>query len=244
MRIKIVFNSDNIIQIPVNYNYLIQSLIYNLISPYLSDFLHNTGYTHGKRSFKLFTFSRIFGKYDYNETSNLLSFQPPISIVISSILKDFIQQIADEVLRNENLKISKNRVSAESVEIFNPKLNDQQYKIKMLSPITMYSTLSKANGQKKTYYYSPHESEFSELISENAKKKYESFFNRKIAGHVSLNAQNLSNSNLKTINYKGTIINGWMGIYELSGDKELIHMIYHAGIGGKNSQGFGCFELL
>jgi len=50
--------------------------------------------------------------------------------------------------------------------------------------------------------------------------------------------------NQKVISYKGTVIKGWMGIYELRGDRELMKLVYDTGLGGKNPQGFGCFEIL
>lgn len=48
--------------------------------------------------------------------------------------------------------------------------------IRMLSPVTIYSTLFSANGKKKTYYYSPFEKEFSQLIRANILKKYEALY--------------------------------------------------------------------
>jgi CRISPR-associated endoribonuclease Cas6 len=40
----------------------------------------------------------------------------------------------------------------------------------MLSPVTMYSTLTKEDKTKKVYYYSPFEEEFNRLIKENLRK--------------------------------------------------------------------------
>ncbi|MDN5332516.1 MAG: CRISPR-associated endoribonuclease Cas6 [Tepidanaerobacteraceae bacterium] len=44
--------------------------------------------------------------------------------------------------------------------------------------------------------------------------------------------------------YKDVIIKGWMGVYILKGDPVLLKIAYDAGLGSKNSQGFGCFEIL
>ncbi|MFN7181678.1 MAG: CRISPR-associated endoribonuclease Cas6 [Planctomycetota bacterium] len=43
--------------------------------------------------------------------------------------------------------------------------------VKMLSPITIYSTLTKRDGSKKTYYYNPFENEFGQLIRDSGVKK-------------------------------------------------------------------------
>ncbi|RLI91606.1 MAG: hypothetical protein DRO89_03615 [Candidatus Altiarchaeales archaeon] len=37
----------------------------------------------------------------------------------------------------------------------------------MLSPLTVYSTLTTGDGKKKTYYYSHYEPDFEELIDRN-----------------------------------------------------------------------------
>jgi CRISPR-associated endoribonuclease Cas6 len=63
MRLRIVLNSSNSIKLPKAYNHLLQGFIYKLIDNDLSKFLHTQGYRYGKRSFKLFCFSRLFGKF-------------------------------------------------------------------------------------------------------------------------------------------------------------------------------------
>ena len=36
----------------------------------------------------------------------------------------------------------------------------------------------------------------------------------------------------------------WKGIYELSGKSEYLNFLYDVGIGAKNSQGFGMFDVM
>ena len=55
--IKLTTDNDEIV-LPIHYNYIVQSAIYNSISDELADFLHNTGYSTEKRTFKLFLFHR------------------------------------------------------------------------------------------------------------------------------------------------------------------------------------------
>ena len=44
--------------------------------------------------------------------------------------------------------------------------------------------------------------------------------------------------------YKQSYITGWYGIYKLIGERKYLDFLYQVGLGGKNSQGFGMFELL
>lgn len=46
------------------------------------------------------------------------------------------------------------------------------------------------------------------------------------------------------IKYKGTVIKGYSGDFILKGNPELIKLAYDTGLGSKNSQGFGCIEVM
>ncbi len=257
MRMKIEFSSDDEVRLPIHHNHIIQGVIYSSISSKLAKMLHDKGFEFNNRRFKLFTFSRIEVNFRVDRKENTIVFGSPFRLVISSALNRFIEELGNEMLRKERLNIGKNTVRVNSIEISNSVLSDKN-RIKILSPITIYSTLKKADGKKKTYYYSPFEEEFSHLVSENAKKKFKAFHQvhpRKLLPKnvsksievkraISLSPVGVRPNNQKIVNYKGTIIKGWMGIYELSGDPELMKMVYDAGLGGKNSQGFGCFEVL
>ena len=48
IHIDITLQSERVIKLPIHYNYIIQSAIYNSISDELAEFLHNTGYCIGK----------------------------------------------------------------------------------------------------------------------------------------------------------------------------------------------------
>lgn len=244
MRLLLELCSENEFVIPIHYNYLIQSFIYSAISPELAEILHDYGFPLEKRRFKLFTFSRILGKYKINKDNGNIAFTSPFKIIVSSVIKDLIEEIAEELLRKENLKIASQEIHTNSIEVSDLPIEQDKLKIKMLSPITIYSTLSRADGKKKTYYYTPFEKEFSELISENAKKKFRAFYHKRANGEIQLTPLKVNTGNQKIISYKGTIVKGWMGIYELSGDPELMKLTYDTGLGGKNPQGFGCFEIV
>jgi len=247
MRVTIEFNSDNDFKLPVQHNHLIQSFIYGSISKGLANMLHERGFEIEKRRFKLFTFSRIQGSFRIDKRKDTIIFHSPFRLVISSALKQFVEELGSEMVRKERLKIGRNVLKINSIQISKKKLSYKN-RIKMLSPVTIYSTLKKADGRKKTYYYSPYEKEFSQLISENAYKKFKALHpdgnkSSPPRGGIEIVPVSVNPGNQKIINYRGTIIKGWTGIYELGGDPVLMELVYDAGLGGKNSQGFGCFEI-
>ncbi|HEX30478.1 TPA: CRISPR-associated endoribonuclease Cas6, partial [Candidatus Poribacteria bacterium] len=44
--------------------------------------------------------------------------------------------------------------------------------------------------------------------------------------------------------YRDTVIKGWTGVYELDLPEPFFHLAYDAGLGAKNSQGFGMVEII
>ena len=44
--------------------------------------------------------------------------------------------------------------------------------------------------------------------------------------------------------YKDTVVKGWCGVFLMEGHLTLIRCVYDTGLGAKNSQGFGMFEVI
>lgn len=244
MRISLSLTAKNKIKLPVSYNYYIQSLVYNYIDDKLSKFLHDEGYAVGKRRFKLFTFSRIEGKVKFDREEKAFLVDIPFGIIISSPIEHFVQSLAENMVRSDLIMLCNQRLYLESINVyFIPELKPE-IAIRMLSPVTVYSTLEAPDGRKKTYYFSPFEKEFSQLLEENLRKKYKALYQMEPDGlSFSIEPLGIGKKHEKIIDYKGTVIKGWMGKYKLKGSPELIKLAYDTGLGAKNSQGFGCFEI-
>jgi len=241
MRITLEFGADGEIILPLHYNYHIQSFLYRHISPELGKFLHDYGFTLGKRKFKMFTFSRLRGKYKIFRDK--IKFFPPVYLTISSPLDRFISELGNTLLKTDDLELVKNKIYVESIKVHSePEIKDK-VKIKMLSPIVVYSTLTTKDGKKKTYYYSPYEDEFTELIDKNLRKKYEALYRKKPRARK-LKIGIVGRPQEKILLYRNTIIKGWMGTFILNGNRKLLKLSYYSGLGSKNSQGFGMFEVI
>ncbi len=243
MRLVIDLGFEEKITLPVHHNHLLQGFIYSLLEPTLRKFLHEEGFIYQKRRFKLFTFSRLMGRFKIIEDKFI--FFPPVRLFISSPKHEILQSVAEGILKGERFRLYRKRVFIESISVYpRPNFSNKAY-AKMLSPITIRSTLLKANGSKKTYYYSPLENEFNELIKKNLEKKYYLVYGEKPASGIEfrITPYNVKPSHEKVIIYKETVIKGWMGIYEITGEPRLIQLSYDTGLGARNSQGFGCWEI-
>lgn len=249
MRIKLTYEvlEDNKIILPNHYNYHLQGLIYNTFSNELADKIHKEGFILGKRRFKLFTFSRILerGKLVKKNCHLNLMFGRSISFYFSSPKENIVENLGEMSFKKREFVLCGKRIYLSQLEVMTPPRLENKILIKAISPITIYSTFKKEDGSKILHYYRPYDKEFQKLIEENAKKKYRLIYNREPEGlSLSIKPYKFSfEKNHSVVFFKNSPIEGWTGIYELSGSLELIAVTYDAGLGCKNSEGFGMWEV-
>ncbi len=183
MRVKLDLGTlEGSLSIPVHYNYFINSAIYRVLSSDYAMFLHETGYKLGKRSFKLFTFSRMLGSF--KRFSDKITFSGKVALLISSPIPRFLKEIVSGFLRKGYIDLNGSRAQIRGFEFLESPTISDSVMIRTLSPITIYSTLRKEDGRRKTYYYNPREKEFSILITENARKKHFILKGRNVKGNL------------------------------------------------------------
>ncbi len=226
--------------VPVSYNHLVQAAIYNSLSESLSSFLHDRGFPYGKRRFKMFTFSRLLGRFALDRGAGRLVYEGDVTLYVSSPVERLVEELAGTILRRGYLVIG-NRLDVVGVSFPPTPPIGSEVEVRTLSPVTVYSTLYTPDGRRKTYYYSPYEREFSKLASSNAKKKHYVLTGRSIKSDIEVEPLKVREV---FVSYKGTIVRGWTGSFVLRGPKSLILTVYEAGLGAKNSQGFGMLEVV
>jgi CRISPR-associated endoribonuclease Cas6 len=246
VRIIITFQAEREVGLPIHYNHILQGFIYNNLSDYdYRRFLHEEGYQYEKRKFKLFTFSRLEGRFRMERERRRIFFDSPFRLVVSSAVDKFITDLAETLIRAELLTMGRNVVEVSGISVQKDPDFTDKLQIKMISPMVTYSTIEE-NGQKTTHYYSPWSSQFSEHTRNNLIKKHQL-----IHGSFPSTDQftifpngNRERDFRRIISFKGNPVSAWAGIYWLVGNPELIKVAYHTGLGSKNSQGFGCFEVV
>lgn len=243
MRSKITLSSSNgFVDIPVNYNYLIQSAIYRNLSKELASFLHDHGYVINNRKFTLFVFSRLQGYYEYLSKQRKIRFFNPIQLKISSPISRFTNDIAQMIL-NEGLYLNNELLKIDSIEVSSSEIKGNKIIVESLSPVVAYSTLTKGVGKKYTLYFQPNEKDFQRIVIENLQKKAQIIYGNDTAFEETvLIATGTYKKGITK--YKDTIITGYSGKYILEGDKRLLQTAIDAGLGSKNSMGYGFIESI
>ncbi len=245
MRLKITLLATKSIVLKPGYSYQVHSLIYNLLDKVSANWLHDEGFERKNRFFKLFTFSEILEKYKHNKEKNLFYFPNQVNFYISSPVDWILEQIAKNGIMKENIMLGSNKVQISGIQVLEKeKITENTVRINAITPIEVHSTLEKKDGTKKTYYYSPNEKEFSSLINENLKKKWEICYKQPCTYNVEISPVNIKYCKEKIRNFKGTIIKGYTGHYFLKGDIPLIELAFDTGLGSRNSAGFGMVELV
>ncbi|MFD3157083.1 CRISPR-associated endoribonuclease Cas6 [Haloimpatiens sp. FM7330] len=244
MRVKIDLNLQEPIQLPIQYNHILQALILKMLgNEEYQTFLHDEGYGFKKRNYKLYTFSRLQGKFKILKDINKIMFFDRVSLLISSYDEKFFKLVVNNNIHRDSLKILGKDIEINNIEASFFNVKDNELKVYTKSPITVYSTF-KIDEKNKTYYYSPYEKEFSEMIRKNLINKYIAFHGKEPEDtDFSIEISKRRKPKESVIVYKGIVIKAWNGEFILKGSTELLNLAYKAGIGSKNSQGFGCLEL-
>lgn len=234
-RLKIIVSSEFPIVLPLSYNHILQSYIYNNLEPQIASFLHEKGFNYNNRVFKLFTFSRILGKYKISKP--FISFLPPVHFFFSTPLNIVLESHFFYLLKKGKFNLGNNEVYVENV-VFEEIKPVNYCKVKTLSPITTYITQGKF-----TKFFNPKDDEFYRIIKSNLKKKYELFYQETLEENFELKLLKFNPRKGKILtSFKGTIIEAWDGTFEFLGNERLIALALSTGIGNKNSQGFGMLK--
>lgn len=240
LRLKInLKTSDPELRLPVQYNHYLQAALYAALHPEFAEFLHDQGFTGGGRVFKLFTFSRLLGRFQAE--TGVICFSGPVTLIVSSPVDQFCQELLNGLLTQSTLRVGPATFQVESVQVENPRVEGEQIRVRLLSPVVVYSTLLRPGGGKYTCYFQPGEEEFARVAGENLRKKWRAL-REEAPPEGELVVRSFYQPRLHILKYKEQSIKAYSGHLLLSGPGELLQVALDAGLGSKNSMGFGCVE--
>jgi CRISPR-associated endoribonuclease Cas6 len=246
MKVKFELICNNKIVLPFSHSHILQGLIYNFLEDKAAEWLHSEGFKYEKRSFKMFVFSDIIERAQIDKTKRMFIFPETISFYLASPVDWILQQAAQNLIKSEKVKLGNNICFISSISVLKQELiTDNKIRVKTLSPITIHSTFKKPDGKNITHYYSPFEKEFSELISMNLRKKWKSLYKKDYTfDNIVMKPLFDTNRKEKIRYFKKTLIKGWTGMFELTGEPEPLQFALNVGLGDRNSQGYGMVEFI
>lgn len=244
MQLEVSVNLPQPLVLPINYNHIIQSIIYRALSamPDYSEFLHESGYLNGKRQYKMFQFSKLNGDSFVDIKNRRITFKSYVTFEVRSP-EPLLMNLLAMSFQYQGITFGKMHCEYSDVnlELYDYTVEETDLRIQMKTPITVYSTEPDTG---RTYYYSPQEQEFYEKIKDNFERKYKAFFGIWPSRTIALSSAQEEVPRKLVTRYQGSYINAWYGIYHLTGERKYLDFLYQTGLGSKNAQGFGMFELL
>lgn len=248
MRLKLKLASANsrTISLPIHYNSAVQGFIYSNLDEAVAHRFHNGGLSLGKRSFHLFTFSRLMGQYRIS--SGRILFTEPVELYVGSVCEELLHSLAMHLLTKESVRIGTEFCRLLALEVEETPPYARPVLVRALSPITVYSTLVAGDGRKKTYYYDPMEKEWEDRVLASLFRKAKALGweeeRLKMLEDARIQPKKVGKKDLCIVKYRSTVIKGWTGLYELDLPEPFFFLAYDSGLGSKNPQGFGMVQVV
>ncbi len=240
MQLIIRHKTEPELVLPINYHHIIQAIIYKGMDemPEHAKQMHDHGYHNGKRSYKLFQFSQLQGKYKIEQRR--IIFYENVCFEIRSVDARLILALKQNFETN-GICYGERKFEDLQVIVKDETVDEEDILIKMKTPVTVHFT---DRFSRKTFFPRPDERRFMELINENFKRKYNAYSGVFPEENIKIETMRFSERDKYVTKYKGFYISGWYGIYRLQGKRKYLDFLYQAGLGDRNSQGFGMFDLI
>ena len=242
MQLNLTFTAKRPLALPLGHHAALQGFIYSLLrqSPEYSEFLHDIGYGDSPHAFKLFVFSTLRGKHVISDSK--IIFTDKMYLDIRSPKQEFCRTIFSALFSKEEFELDHQPIRLENCVSSNKQISSGSIDIQMLSPLTLSTTYMEGD-RKKTRFISPIDDDFADALNHNLRSKYEASFQKATNESVELVPLDFGKTKKYITKFNNHIyINAWNGKYRLSGSPEILSFLYDAGLGSRNSQGFGMFE--
>ena len=237
--VKISVDLGGGVRLPSEDKHMIQGFFYVLLSddPNLSAAVHDAAPQLGRHTYKLFTFSGLKARETPTEDGRLFSGAGEIEFRSPSMR--LCEAVSGAVGKRRLLRLGGAEVTITGMTLSQRYIFTDVLEIRMVTPLTVHRRLE--NGF--TRYFWPSEPEFARMIAENFARKYLVCFDEPPTDGVSLSPRLVAPDDRIETRFKGTIIRGSLGRFILRGQPEYLSFLYDCGLGDRNSQGFGMFEV-
>ena len=226
------------IRLPFAHMEMLQGLFYKLLSfnNEVSSIVHDR--SDGSRALmKLFCFSDIKGRYSVKDGQ--LEYSDTVTWEIRSVYMKIISTIVENIYTRRSFSLNNCLFEIVDIALEGPDLQRESIDFQTSTPIVAYVT----DENRRQVYFSPNDSEFYRIVEGNLRKKYKLFFGEEYTGEFELICLYCPDKFHVVTRCKSTIINAWKGKFTLAAEPPMLYLAYYAGIGSKNSMGFGVIDL-
>ena len=236
MRSLIHLITDDDAVIPINYQHALSSALYAFIKDANLDLSSSL---HHSKSFKFFNFSNIrFPRPAIKGPEVHLKKGTHVKFNFSSPASDILEATITGMLSKGKMEILGAEFTIKEIEILETPSFSTNATFSTLSPI--HIDIVRENGER--WDLVPTDPEWRQRIEENSRKKYSQYFGKEYRGPFEIT--DISRMKKKRINVGGQWWVSAHAEFTISAEPEMLRFLWDAGIGSKNSQGFGCVRYM
>ncbi len=237
MKLKLSFNLENE-HFPINYRECVLSFIKLSLSEYGIDYFKKF-YNNKDNTVKPYAFSVFFKSPEFKENEIIINNKKlDINFSIADYEASIILYNAFNHQKNKKFSLNRNSWTLKNISmLMEKKIDSNEIIIKFMSPLVVRS-----RQNQKDFYYSFEHKEFLDILKINIKEQLSiTNFPENIVDTFSLEPVKAKKVIVKFYEKK---METSVGIFKMSGDKELLKYLYEAGVGSRHSAGFGMFEIV
>ena len=236
MRIRIDLRKEKF-TLPLAYKHIIQATVYNMMDKKeMGKFYHDKGFYDRDKSYKMFVFSDVVGKYKVINKS--IVYDDAFSFSISSLDQELIKTIYQFLIENQYIYIAKQKVKIENIVLFECEYfkGSKEICFKTLSPIVAYRS-------KNRYftYFKPSSDEFVNLIKDNIHHKINAYHYPQF--EIEFDIKQIKYENKRIVYFKNTFYEAYDTEMIVVTNYDTCKIIFDTGLSAKGSCGFGMVEI-
>lgn len=237
MRFKLYFSLEHQ-EISIQYRKAMISFFKHCLSNY--DKAYYEKYYHEKNPIiKNYSFSTYFPNQKIQgENIIIISKEFELNISTSDYEAGIILYNSFNKQKHQKYPLGNNTMTLQNITmILEKEITTDKVTIKFQAPLCVRS-----RENNKDYYYSFENSKFDEILKINIKEQL------KVTNIPELTVDTLKITPIKAkkvmVKFYEKCLECSTGIFEISGDTELIKHLYQSGMGSKHSAGFGMFQVI
>lgn len=228
MQLELTLRPPHPLTVPAGYHYQVQSAVYALLSDAgYAAALHDAGQPQG------FTFGSLHGAHTYRE--GRLCFSDTIRLEIRGG-EAFGDALREGLLRRGAVRLFDTSCPLERLQVTRVVITEPEITVQTDSPVL--AVTRQPDGT--TVFHAPGEPAFAERIQENYRRKYLLHFGTEPAP---LTVLPLGTHRKVVTRVKGMWLTAWSGAFCLRAEPAGLTMLYDAGLGARNAQGFGMLHF-
>ena len=237
MRLSLNFDLENE-HLPIQYRECVLSFIKLSLSEYDMEYFKKF-YNNKDNIIKPYTFSVFFKSPEFKENEIIINNKKlDINLSIADYEASIILYNAFNQQKNKKFSLNRNSWTLKNISmLMEKKISSNEIIIKFMSPLVVRS-----RQNQKDFYYSFEYKEFLDILKINIEEQLSiTNFPKNIVDTFCLEPIKAKKVIVKFYEKK---METSVGIFKMSGDKELLKYLYEAGLGSRHSAGFGMFEIV